>query len=147
MSNPIEDAITDALVCLFMAAAAFGAGYMTRALGDHNAQIAKTATHEAQAVKAGAQHAQAAETQIVYIHDKVAAATAKAHHDIDTAPSVFTIRQPSADDLAPLTCARVDPDLVWRDFAERYNRVLDAGEASGPSLRLDAVLPATPRSE
>lgn len=147
MSNPIEDTLTDALVCLFIAAAAFGAGYMTRALGEHNAQIARTATREAEAVKAGAKNAQAAETQIVYIHDKVAAATAKAHHDIDTAPSVFTIRQPSADDLAPLTCARVDPDLVWRDFAERYNRVLDAGAASGPGLRLDTVLPEAPRSQ
>jgi len=134
MPDTIKEAVTDALVCLMIAGAAFGAGYMTRALTQRAEATAKAATAEATAVKAAAQTAAKAESQILITTDRAARAAQEAHHAIDAVPAHAP--QPGCDD-SPVIDA-------WRGGLERVRAAADAGAGDDSAGGAAAVPVARP---
>lgn len=100
----------DAGALALILVAAYGAGYLTRALSEHAADQSRAATAQVQA----AAQAQKAETRLIVVHDKAAQAAKEAHDEIAKAAA----DQPACDEPAVID--------AWRGGLERVR------QAAGP---------------
>ncbi|MGN6424544.1 MAG: hypothetical protein ACTHLA_14670 [Asticcacaulis sp.] len=94
--------------------AAYGAGYLTRALSEHAADQTRAATAQVQA----AAQAQKSETRLIVVHDKAAQAAKEAHDEIAKAAA----DQPGCDESAVID--------AWRGGLERVRQAADARDGS-----------------
>ncbi|HWU51002.1 MAG TPA: hypothetical protein VN042_14050 [Asticcacaulis sp.] len=106
----------DAGALALILVAAFGAGYLTRALSEHAADQSHTAKAQVQA----AAQVQKAETRLIVIHDKTAQAAKEAHDEIVKAAD-------AADRSGCDESAVID---AWRDGLERVRQAADARDGS-----------------
>lgn len=100
------------------------------------------ARHETKAVVVSAK----AETVIAAKSQNTGIAAKEARHAIDSAPPIFMLAKPDPDDGLPVTCTKADPDLVWRRFADTYNKLLDRAGATA-AIEPHSVRGAAPQSE
>jgi hypothetical protein len=109
----------DAGALVLILTAAFGAGYLTRALGERALVQKQRVTAQVQAVS----RAQKAQTRLIVIHDKAAQAAKEAHDEI--AKAADAADRPGCDDSGVID--------AWRGGLERVRQAADArgGSADG----------------